>query len=327
MQLILFPLAQRWGTDEDFWHRLSGQEKQRILRYLVARYAAYPQVFWLVVYDCHYGERFPRNTAFVREAGSYLWKHDPWQHPRSTGPNRNAGFLFSEEEWATYIHLEDEHDLSATEFKKFEKFGKPIFLGEDRYEQDHGRDRDPSDMRYWQRRLFWSWLLSGGSANYGGRWLSVHPYRQTGKREFFVDIRKLRFGQQLTGLDSVIHISRFLGSNNIELCSFQADDSLVQDSKIKHGIDAPKLARRQFKEFLVYHPSAKGTGQHATRNRDYTAAVSIDLRKASGDLTVQWLRCHDGTIREAPAISGRGVRELTAPWSGEDVVLRLIESQ
>ena len=114
----------------------------------------------------------------VREVGAYLQQHDPWHHPRSTGHAPRLPFVLVAEYCATYIHIEHAHDLGAEQSGRYDAFAKPVFLGEDRYEQDHA-ERDPLDMRYWQRRLFWSWLLSGGSANYGGRWWAVHPYSET----------------------------------------------------------------------------------------------------------------------------------------------------
>ena len=184
VQLILFPL-EAYNRDDRFWTALSAVRRERLLRNLVARFAAYPQLFWLMTNDAHYGDKFPHSNAMVREVGAYLQQHDPWQHPRSTGHARRVPFYFGGEDWATYVHIEHAHDLGAAEYGKYHAFAKPVFLGEDRYEQDHGTRLDPTHMAYWQRRLFWSWLLTGGSANYGGRWWTVHPYSQTGNRPTF----------------------------------------------------------------------------------------------------------------------------------------------
>lgn len=180
VQFILFPRGSRHGQDEQMWRKFTPAQKERVLRYMLARFAAYPQMFWLVVNDAHYGPKFPNHNAFAREVGEYFRQHDPWRHPMSTGHARRVEFYFADEPWATYIHLEDAYDLGAAQYEKYHRFAKPVFLGEDRYEHDYP-DRDPTDMRYFQRRLFWAWLLSGGSANYGGRWWSVVPYSQTGR--------------------------------------------------------------------------------------------------------------------------------------------------
>ncbi len=80
IELILFPRGAGYAADETFWKKLSTVQKERILRYVIARYAAYPQLFWLVANDTHYGPRFPNNNAYAREVGAYFRKHDPWRH-------------------------------------------------------------------------------------------------------------------------------------------------------------------------------------------------------------------------------------------------------
>ena len=107
-------------------------------------------------------ERFQRTDSRLQ------WMLDPWQHPTSTGAHRGREFPFPDEPWATYLHLERSYDLEAEGAVAHRRWNKPVFNGEDRYESDHAESYDPFDMRYFQRRLFWSWLLSGGSANYGG---------------------------------------------------------------------------------------------------------------------------------------------------------------
>ena len=111
VEFIMFPRGARYATDQTFWRNLSPQQRERILRYMVARYAAYPQIYWLVSNDAHYGHKHPNNNAFVREVGAYLQQHDLWQHPRSTGHARRIDFFFGEEDWANYLHLENANDL------------------------------------------------------------------------------------------------------------------------------------------------------------------------------------------------------------------------
>ena len=47
VQFILFPRGSSWKADETFWKSLSDTQKERLLRWMLARYAAYPQIFWL----------------------------------------------------------------------------------------------------------------------------------------------------------------------------------------------------------------------------------------------------------------------------------------
>jgi len=157
VQLILFPL-EAYARDERFWTALTQAQRDRLLRHLVARFAAYPQLFWLITNDAHYGDKFPNSNAMAREVGAYLQLHDHWQHPCSTGHARRLPFYFGGEDWVTYVHIEHAHDLGALQYRPYHALAKAVFLGEDRYEQDHGSRLDPLHMRYWQRRLFWAWL-------------------------------------------------------------------------------------------------------------------------------------------------------------------------
>ena len=84
-------------------------------------------------------------------------------------------------------------------------------------------------MQYWQRRLFWAWLLSGGSANYGGRWWAVEPYSETGTRaSTYYNRAENTFRTQLTGLDSVRPIRDFFEQRAIDLGDFEPAHGLAQ---------------------------------------------------------------------------------------------------
>jgi hypothetical protein len=322
------------------WVKFTPPQKTRIMRYIIARYAAYPQVFWLVTNDAHYGEKHPNNNAFAREVGDYFRRHDPWQHPMSAGHARKIDYAFGGEAWSTYIHLEDSFDLGASQYAKYHHYAKPVFLGEDRYEADYPHERDPEDMRYFQRRLFWAWLLAGGSANYGGRWWVLHPYSQTGARstkkpaahgaepakmvkEASVALDRVHT-QQLTGLDSVKAIRDYFTTRNIELSDFEPDHALVKDVERVAEVRAPKLMRRGQQEFLIYHPNAVADDRHARPDDARTPGVIVDLSRARGTFAVEWYRAHDGTAQSGGTIAGGKPQTLRSPWRGQDVVLRLV---
>lgn len=325
VQLILFPL-EGYARDERFWAALTAVQRERLLRHLVARFAAYPQLFWLVVNDAHYGEKHPNNNALAREVGAYLVRHDPWQHPRSTGHARRLPFVFGGEDWATYIHLEHAHDLGAGQYAAYDAFAKPVFLGEDRYEQDHA-ERDPLDMRYWQRRLFWAWLLSGGSTNYGGRWWAVHPYSETSGRPTAYHGRKaVVFDRPLVGLDSVRVIRDYFARRGIELSDFSPASALVRDADGRVAVDAPKLTRRGDDEFLVYHPNGASADRSARADVTRTARLRLDLSAIAGRFDVEWLRPHDGATAQGASIEGGRESELASPWPGHDAVVRIVRT-
>jgi hypothetical protein len=325
IQVVLFPMGCHYAKDQVVWQTFSAEQKQRLMRYILARYAAYPQVFWLIVNDVHYGPDYPLNYAFAREVGEFFHKHDLWRHPLSTGHARTVPFAIADEDWVTYLHLEDKHDLGAALAAKYAAHRKPVFLGEDRYEQDHGPRLDPSNMAYWQRRLFWAWTLAGGSANYGGRWWSVHPYSQTGKRATFRPTKPdLAFTAALTGLDSVKPIRDYFEKRQIELSDFVPNDALVKDAAGATGVRAPKLMSRGQTEILIYHPHAAADQQHARPLETQTVALLVDLRKMPGRFSVEWYRAEDGLSKIGEPVKGGEWRELVAPWKGYDCVVRLL---
>ena len=326
VQLILFPL-EAYNRDDRFWTALTAPQRERLLRNLVARFAAYPQVLWLITNDAHYGPKFPNSNAMVREVGAYLQQHDPWQHPRSTGHARLLPFVFGNEDWATYIHIDHKHDLGAEQYSQYHQHRKPVFLGEDRYEQDHGPRLDPTHMQYWQRRLFWAWLLSGGSTNYGGRWWSVQPYSETGVRTTTYHKRKdVTFRTALTGLDSVKVIQDYFTKRGIELSDFEPDHTLVKGSAGAEGARAPRLMRRGQEQFLIFHPNAAADGKESKVDASRKASLRLDLRGASGRFAVEWYRAEDGVVHDDGTVEGGEQRDLTSPWTGSDVVLRLLKT-
>lgn len=328
LQIVLFPMGCHYAKDQEVWQTLSPAQKERLMRNMIARYAAYPQVFWLVVNDVHYGPKYPLNYAFAREVGEYFARHDPWRHPFSTGHARTVEFAFPDEAWVTYLHLENKHDLGASQAARYAAHKKPVFLGEDRYEQDHRTTRlDPTHMAYWQRRLFWSWLLAGSSANYGGRWWTVHPYSQTGSRPTYRPNRPGElFTAALTGLDSVKPIRDYFADRQIELSDFEPNDALVRDAAGAAGNRTPKLMSRSQQEFLIYHPNASADDDQHTRPDDSrSAALSVNLRGASGTYAVEWYRAADGVAQAGQPIAGGDWRELVAPWKGQDAIVRLLQ--
>ena len=331
LQFVLFPRGAPYAQDDRMWVTFTAEQKARIMRYVIARYAAFPQLFWLVTNDAHYGAKHPNNNTFAREVGEFFLRHDPWRHPMSAGHARRIPYVFGDEPWSTYIHLEDNFAVGAQPYERYHGHAKPVFLGEDRYEQDHPLDRDPRDMRYFQRRLFWAWLLSGGSTNYGGRWWAVHPYRQTGTRPAAKPVtgggeaasRSFVHTAALTGLDSVAAIRNYFATRRIELSEFEPAHTLARDPEGATGQGAPRLMRCGQREFLIYLPNATSDDREMKSNPARAPQVSVDLGGAEGTFRVEWFRALDGVAQDGGTVNGGGMRVLRSPWRGEDCVVRI----
>ncbi|MBI5831278.1 MAG: DUF5060 domain-containing protein [Armatimonadetes bacterium] len=327
VQLILFGLKGygNEGTGQ-WWAALPADVRERTMRYMLARWAAFPNVFWLIVNDMSCDAGHPLNQAFAREVGAYFAAHDPWHHLLSAGPVRRAGFPFTspaDRQWCSYVHIEDANAVGADAIAERGLRDVPlhIWMAEDYYEQDHGHY---ADARYFFRWLLWSWLLSGGSGNYGGRWGTTHPYSQTGRPDLvWVGWEGTYTGLQLTGLDSVPYIRAYFADRAIDLGLFVPDDQLAADLDGRAGKHRPKVMRRANAEYVVYHPNAAGDGREA-RVDAKPARLSLDLKASPGRFAVEWYRALDGRAQVGDAVTGGAMREFTAPWPGQDVVLRLL---
>ncbi len=327
LQMILFSL-KGYGSEAtgEWWGRLPESVRTATMRYMIARWSAFPEIFWLVVNDLHCGERFPANRAFVREVGRFFATHEPWPHLISTGPERGGGFPFGPEDldWVGYVHLEDRDAVGADSITDYglDRLPVHVYLGEDIYEQDHERYDDP---RFFFRWLQWSWLLSAGSANYCGRWGVIHPYTRTGRTDL---TWRGASGQDFTGIplvgmDAFPFIGRYFRERGIDLADFVPDDGRAADAAGRTGKLRPKLVRRGEDEFLIYHPNADESGYRAVPS-DGRATLRIDLSPARGRFESEWYRPLDGLAVAGRSVEGGGVRELASPWPGQDVVLRLV---
>jgi hypothetical protein len=345
IQLILFPDGEPYGSDDTFWTTLPATVRRRTMRYMLARWAAFPQLFWLVTNDTAAGEDRPRNRAWAREVGRYFRANDPWRHLISFGPVRRQAFPFTTRAdlgWAGYIHLQTAYALAADETRAYAAVPLHVFCGEDYYEHDpRSADLRPAHPRYFYRRLFWAWLLSGGSPNYGGRFGVIHPYTQTASLTWASDGR--RIAGQLVGLDSIRHIQPYFAARRIELWRFRPDDAAVRDVRAGDAAssaaarpDRPKAARRGHEEYLIYHPNAspgeragdepaaEESRRNAALDRENTPAVRVDLRGSARRFRVEWFRAADGVAHDGGTVRGGGYRSFVAPWRGYDVVLRLV---
>ena len=326
VQLILIGLKGYGGDGTGaWWAALPAEVRQATLRYMLARWAAFPNVFWLLVNDMTCTAKQPLNLAFAREAGSFIAAHDPWHHLLSVGPVRRAGFAFTTEAdraWCSYVHLEDANAVGAQTIDQRGLTDDPrhIFMAEDYYEQDHGSYDDP---RFFFRWLLWSWTLAGGSANYGGRWGTTDPYSLTNEPgRVWVGWDGTYTGVPLTGLDSVPYLKAYFVDRKLDLSAFEPADGLAVDLDGRDGTRRPKVTRRGTQEFLIYHPNAAADSYRA-KVQNGTARLRLDLTRAPGRFDVEWFRALDGVAQAGQPVDGGAPVELAAPWPGQDVVVRL----
>ncbi|OQX51369.1 hypothetical protein B5M47_00745 [candidate division CPR3 bacterium 4484_211] len=327
VQVKLLPGPSSYGADEAVWPTLPQSVRENLLSYMISRWAAYPNLFFEVTNDTRCSSAYPNTRSMADEVGNYFLAHDPWRHLISFGPTRDAEFCFTEADWVGYIALETSYDLSADWVDNYISEPLHVFSEEDYYETYN----TPLHPRYFYRRLVWSWLLSGGSATYGGDWDTLTPYSQS----------------DLSGMDSFPYIVSYFRERGIDLALFTPDDSLAAqiNAPSPEGNSGPsraQVARREYDEFLIYVPnsedgevsgflegtrsSAERSRQEAALNTDVTPEIQLDLRSALGEFTVEWYRPYDGLVQTGGVVNGGDYRQLTSPWRGYDVVVRLVLS-
>ncbi|OFX30304.1 MAG: hypothetical protein A2W90_14375 [Bacteroidetes bacterium GWF2_42_66] len=356
IQFILFGM-QTWGTDDSgqLWKAVPQDIRNKTMKYMIARWSAFPQLFYLIANDMHCSEKYPNNQAYVREVGRYFAANDPWRHLISTGPNRNQVFPFTGNEdldWVSYIHIEDMFALDARKAELYEPYPLHVFMGEDWYE--HTRlDRSKDYLynpEYFYRWLFWSWTLSGGSANYGGRWAKIHPYFSTDTLLYVEPLGGLergdlqpkgewnegataktfvhaKYNAQLKGLNSVKYITGFFSDRKIDLAEFVPDHRLITDLNQREEKGYQKLMRKGYEEFIIYDPNALCGGNNTLIDKNKTVHLRVDFGEANKTYTVGWYCPLNGEIVDGGSMKCTGKVEFKAPWKGIDIVLHLREKR
>src|SRR5260370_40567297 len=131
-----------FGTQlQSSWARLPRTVRTNTMDYMIARWSAFPNLFWLVSEDQDTKQQ--ATLAFNREVGHYLAAHEPWKHLKSTQPNRFQGFPFTTADdwkWVDYVHVQDANGPGAEQIQKYQLAEVPrqVQVGEDYYEQDYG---------------------------------------------------------------------------------------------------------------------------------------------------------------------------------------------
>jgi hypothetical protein len=187
---------------------------------------------------------------------------------------------------------------------------------------------DPLNPSYYFRRLFWSWLLSGGSASYGGRWDVLQPYSFTGDIPYTTHwvgtLDETTYTNRLSGLDSIGVISLFFTSREVNLAQFHPcieGDIVSSEPDGLHG--TIHGMSRGDREYVIYHPHAVSNGKDAAP--DGSGPARFRFNAPSNDkYRVDWVRACNGEITSGGIVSGGNACLLTAPWVGQDVVAHIV---
>lgn len=342
----------RWVQD------LSTEQRERTLKYIVARLAAWPQIFFLIQRDVPQTyDSWQQNIQLARDVGNYLADHDAWDTFRACNEKPREFNQLTEpsdfDDWQSYLEVQSwgyPHGRAVDYY--YQNIGYlpvHVYHGEDKYEETW--NGVPAHPAYYYRRLCWSDLLSGGSGTYGSKYKSLIPYSESGSTDYYYDNSGNIDSTQLTGLDETIHIVEFFTQYDIDMADFEPDDSLARlvDSVAPEGDSGPsrvQCAHEGTDRFLLYHPNADDgetssaditeTGEiipehvesrlNASLRAGRIPAIELDLSGAAGgSYTVTWVHPTTGQSHDGGTTSGGGWVELTAPaeFEGSDAVLYL----
>ena len=288
--------------DNTFWNRLTQTKKTRLMRTILGRYAAFPEIIWMFTNDTKYGSGYSRNTAMIDEVGTYFKANDPWDHLRATGQNRGQEYYFQNAPWNTYVSLETAAALGADQIATYSALPQHVFNSEDWYE-----GAGITNPAYFFRWLTWSWILSGGTATYGNaNYDSFVPYTTA----------------EWHGLDSVQHIGPYLTEKGIDISRFTDADDLAFESDGATGDRRVQMMRNGTIQYVAYHPNSAEASVRAGL-KSSVARMRIDLRDAPGTFKIEWFRASDGITMSGGSVAGGATRDFVAPWVGADVVLYL----
>lgn len=143
--LILADTPQTFSAAYPSW-----QERERFAGYVVNRFAPF-DITWLIFNDWEDGKD---GRAMAREIGTLLKKHDPYDHPRSTGARMTSASL-SADGWMDYINIGSSLDALPSVEHQF--FTRPFV--------SQATLKGSADEK---RKRFWNLVFSGQYAGMDG---------------------------------------------------------------------------------------------------------------------------------------------------------------
>ncbi|MBN1247227.1 MAG: DUF5060 domain-containing protein [Anaerolineae bacterium] len=159
--LILFHPYDKWG-----YATMPAEVDDRYLRYLIARVAAYRNVWWSMAneYDLMAAKSMADWDRFFR----IVQAHDPYQHPRSIHNCR--AFYDHGKPWVTHCSIQRSDVEHVNEWR--EQYGKPVVVDECQYEGNIPYNWGNISAQEMTHR-FWEGFVRGGYVGHGETY--VHP--------------------------------------------------------------------------------------------------------------------------------------------------------
>jgi hypothetical protein len=227
------------------------QDRERFIRYMVARYAAF-NITWQIV-DAF--EEYENGRELMKEVGLLLKKLDPYQHPRSTGALATSAPLL-EDGWMNYITYRSSDDqLGAVEHQLYAAPAVNIGAG------------DSVDADTLRHRL-WNATMNGQYPEFGDApWYDFFSETRHWDLEPYFDVDG----------------GRALALEDIEYIVYVEKPGQVEVAVEKHGYDVAWFNPingewvKQKKEFK----GEKFLGEPPDRKHDWVLRLSRESKKES----------------------------------------------
>jgi hypothetical protein len=160
--LILFRPYDRWG-----YSKMTAEADDRYLRYVVARLAAYRNVWWSMANEFDFMKE--KTLADWDRFFRIVEESDPYHHLRSI---HNGAILYDHSKpWVTHVSIQSSDLEKAREWVA--NYKKPVIFDECKYEGNISRRWGNISARELVRR-FWVATVSGAYAGHGETYLDAN---------------------------------------------------------------------------------------------------------------------------------------------------------
>lgn len=265
------------------WPSISSSQRNRYIRYLVARYAAY-HMTWEGLSEY---EEYPGDAeALINAIGETIKASDPYQHPRST----HTGFTTTQllpSTWLNWVMYQTSGP-NPSQIITDRSLGKPLINEEFYYEAtcagSSAHDSTPDQMRRgaWQIAISGGYFSTGNTATYTG---GSNTYNSCGLAG--------------TGVSQMRHLHDFWTKNTIPYWQMVPQNSLVTNGA--------RCLVQANDTYVCYKEGGD--------------SFTLNLTGATGTFSASRFNPRDGSFTTLPDVSGGSAITLTAPDTNEWVFL------
>ena len=256
---IIADLILAWGKGELTKRFPTWQDRERYIRYMVARYAPM-NITWQGV-DAF--EPYENGRELLKETGGLLKKLDPYQHPRSTGALVTSAPLL-DDGWMNYITYHSTDDqIGAIEHQLYPAPAVNVGV-------DGAVDADTFRRRLWNATMNGQYPSFVNSANNGAA--------MTAWNEFFADTRHWDI-EPYYDVDG----GRAVALEEIEYIVYVEKAGQVEVAVEKHGYDVAWFNPING-EYIKQKKDFKGEkflGEPPDRTHDWVLRLSRESKKES----------------------------------------------